>query len=94
MIYIKVYLNIVKIYFEILGKGGLTMDVKRMRGDPDKGPSQKHGSIPFDKGYRETSDDEPYFPEKAMRGNNYEQLQDGVARADAGKIKRDMRRKV
>lgn len=70
------------------------MDVKRMSGDPDRGPSQKNGSIPFDKGYSQTSDGEPYYPDKSMRGNNYSKLQDGVARADAGKLKREQRRKV
>ena len=70
------------------------MDVKKMRGDPDRGPSQKNGSIPFDKGYRTTSDDEPYYPEGKMRGNDYEKLQDEVARSDEGKVKRSMRRKV
>jgi hypothetical protein len=55
--------------------------------NPDKGVSQHHAGMDFNKGY-ETSllDDSAYYPEAHMRGNDYTELQNTIKKRDRAKL--------
>jgi len=66
-----------------------------MRSDPDRGHPMIEGEMPFDKGYEEQhGNDSPYFPERKMRGNDYQKLQNTIKGRDEVKIERSKRMKI
>lgn len=66
-----------------------------LRSDPDRGHPMIEGEMPFDKGYEmQLGNSSPYFPERKMRGNDYQKLQNEIKGRDMTKLERSKFTKI